>query len=553
MNLATINLIIQILFYLTLCAGVVAQLRGKYKWHDRFQAPVVILNIFFILFVMVPTFRAIAGEIPSGLAQTPIWVTTVHATLGTIAQLLGIYMFLAGFKYVPRKIGVLRYYMWTTFIFWTLTVLFGIGVYIMFYTGDSSAETATVAEHDADLAPEHAADLAEPAPAEAPAEEVVDEHAEVEVIPTEELIAGDVAVVEEHAAEIVEEPAATPAPTPTPAPVQVGLLWFSDGQAHGDQVNLELSGVTPPPAGSVYEVWLEAEGQEPVSVGRPTVTGDTITYTFLDPEGRNLLGIYDRMFISIEPAEDAEPAPSGTVAYRGSVAPDVIEPVRQAIVAAPDTADGDGYAFNARAELVESMALEVNFQQDYSIAEDDLNALKIQAEGILNVIEGANSPNFGDRDGSGDVYVPGASDQFGLLPYLVQVLVRVDAAAQAEGATPQVIQAAEQTRTAAQNSIRWLEEIQALEQQILQVASTAEAVEAVAQVVELTAQLQDASGAGLTDAGQGGILATYTFGQLMGGIEIFSQPVEVAPVATPELIDEHGQEIIDEHGEAVTE
>ena len=46
--LADITLVIQILFFLILCAGVVAQLQGKYKWHDRLQAPVVVLNILFI-------------------------------------------------------------------------------------------------------------------------------------------------------------------------------------------------------------------------------------------------------------------------------------------------------------------------------------------------------------------------------------------------------------------------------------------------------------------------------------------------------------------------
>ena len=138
MNLATINLIIQILFYIALCAGVIAQVRGAYKWHDRFQAPVGVLNILFIIFIMVPTFRAVVlGNIPSGLSEVPTLVTAIHGLLGLIAQGLAIYCMLAGFKILPRKIGVLRYWMRATFVAWTLTLLFGIGVYIIFHPGDS--------------------------------------------------------------------------------------------------------------------------------------------------------------------------------------------------------------------------------------------------------------------------------------------------------------------------------------------------------------------------------------------------------------------------------
>ena len=66
---ADITLIVQILFYLVLCAGVIAQLTGRYHLHDKFQAPVVVLNIVFIIFVMIPTFRFVAGDLPGNLSQ----------------------------------------------------------------------------------------------------------------------------------------------------------------------------------------------------------------------------------------------------------------------------------------------------------------------------------------------------------------------------------------------------------------------------------------------------------------------------------------------------
>lgn len=195
---ADITLVIQILFYLVLCAGVVAQLQGKYKWHDRLQTPIVVLNIFFIVLVMVPAMRTAAGA--GDVTQVPRLVASIHALLGTVAQLLAIYGLLAGFKILPRRIGVLRYWMWAAYTAWTAAVIFGISVYIVFYTPFlATPGEVVVAEHDADLEPE-------PEPtAESPAESVAE-------VPTETAVP-----VEEHAEEMV---AAEPSEEPVQAPAE---------------------------------------------------------------------------------------------------------------------------------------------------------------------------------------------------------------------------------------------------------------------------------------------------------------------------------------------
>lgn len=217
---ADVTLIVQIVFYLMLCAGVVAQLQGKYKWHDRLQVPVVVLNVFFIILVMLPTFRAVAGDLPGNLNQAPAMVTLTHAGLGTLTQLLAIYCLLAGLKILPRKIGTLRYWMWAAYSAWTATIIFGIGVYILFYLTPTAASTAPqpVAEHDADLTGEHAAPFDEsPALADPSADEIVAEHAEppeaqsAQPQPTADVASGPVApsepglVEETPAGELVEE------------------------------------------------------------------------------------------------------------------------------------------------------------------------------------------------------------------------------------------------------------------------------------------------------------------------------------------------------------
>jgi hypothetical protein len=336
-------------------------------------------------------------------------------------------------------------------------------------------------------------------------------------------------------------------------PVRVGLLTVSDDQVHSDKVTLALAGVNPPPDGSVYEAWLEGETEPPLSLGKLTLSGDAINHTFTDPNGRNLLGLYNRMFISVEPASDTDPAPSGVNAFEGEVAPAVMEPIRLAVAAAPDTPDGDGYTLNALNQVLK-IEPEVGFQKDYSIANNDLAALKIQAEGILNIIEGETAPNFGDRDGSGDVYNPG--DGFGLIGsgqgagYLQIIANQAIAAGQAQGVALETAQQALQTQAAVENSISLVEQIRDLELQILQASDTASVADAVNQVVELTSSLTDADGVDLAAPDQGGVRTVYTLAQLMASIEVFpvaGQPAAPAVEPAPELIDEHGAESVSEH------
>lgn len=131
---ADVTLVVQILFFLLLSAGVVAQLQGNHRWHRRLQIPVVLLNLLVIIFVMLPTFGRVSAQLPAAMAQTPVFVAVSHALLGGLAQLLSLYCLLAGLNILPRKFGVLRYWMWSAYTAWTAAIVFGIGVYLVYYT-----------------------------------------------------------------------------------------------------------------------------------------------------------------------------------------------------------------------------------------------------------------------------------------------------------------------------------------------------------------------------------------------------------------------------------
>lgn len=132
---ADLALVGELVFYGLICIAVVAQRRGMYHWHDRIMTPVVVLNLFFIVVIMVLSLRY--ENVPGEFAQRPFepfyLVVVIHAVLGTVAEGLAIYCLLAGHKILPRKIGRLRYWMWATFIVWTAAVVMGVYTYIIWY------------------------------------------------------------------------------------------------------------------------------------------------------------------------------------------------------------------------------------------------------------------------------------------------------------------------------------------------------------------------------------------------------------------------------------
>lgn len=129
-----LTLIAEILFFVLLTIGVVAQRRGNYKWHDRIQTPVVILNAILITWVMILEF--FGQRIPQNALERPnayYVVATLHGLFGLTAAILSIYCLLAGWKILPRKIGQLKKVMWVTYIVWAIAVGLGIALYYVWF------------------------------------------------------------------------------------------------------------------------------------------------------------------------------------------------------------------------------------------------------------------------------------------------------------------------------------------------------------------------------------------------------------------------------------
>jgi uncharacterized membrane protein YozB (DUF420 family) len=134
---ADITLAIEVAMGLVLILGMVLARRQRYRAHAWCQSTVVVLNLIVIAQVMLPSFRGqVAPKIPARLARSFYAVATGHATMGFIAELLGVYIILvAGTRILPERLRFVRYKPWmrTALVIWWLALLLGLTTYARWY------------------------------------------------------------------------------------------------------------------------------------------------------------------------------------------------------------------------------------------------------------------------------------------------------------------------------------------------------------------------------------------------------------------------------------
>ena len=113
-----------------------------------------------------------------------------------------------------------------------------------------------------------------------------------------------------------------------------GTVVVSDGGAMSDKVTFSMSGVTRLESGMAYEGWMVNSGSdEKASTGVMTVLPDgSISHSWSDPDGANLLDIYDTVVITVEPVPDDDPAPSDVIAFSNTLPSDLLDSVRELVV-----------------------------------------------------------------------------------------------------------------------------------------------------------------------------------------------------------------------------
>jgi len=155
---ADLNLVVQVAMGIALLFGMVLARRGNYRAHKYCQSSVMILNLLMIFLIMAPSFhKQVQPQVPGGLKEAYYLVPYIHATLGTIAEVLGLYIVLvAATKLLPKKLRFRRYKPWMRIelALWWLVILIGVSTYYIWYIAASKpAAPAAVVQQQA-AAPE---------------------------------------------------------------------------------------------------------------------------------------------------------------------------------------------------------------------------------------------------------------------------------------------------------------------------------------------------------------------------------------------------------------
>ena len=107
---------------------------GHYVAHRWVQTGTATINAIVVLGVMINSYVThILPGIPGKLLEGDYAVTTVHAIVGLIGILLGIFVVLRGNELVPKALRFNNYklFMRTAYIIYMLATLLGVTVYIL--------------------------------------------------------------------------------------------------------------------------------------------------------------------------------------------------------------------------------------------------------------------------------------------------------------------------------------------------------------------------------------------------------------------------------------
>lgn len=146
---ANLNLAVQLLMGVALLGGMLLARRKRFRAHAICQSAVVLLNLIPIAGYMLPVFRR--GVLPKGstvFADSFYAIPAAHAALGTVAELLGLYIILrAGTNLLPPALRFKNYKRWmrTELALWWLVIALGIATYLVWYKSDSAVPAPVAA------------------------------------------------------------------------------------------------------------------------------------------------------------------------------------------------------------------------------------------------------------------------------------------------------------------------------------------------------------------------------------------------------------------------
>ena len=313
----------------------------------------------------------------------------------------------------------------------------------------------------------------------------------------------------------------------------IAILRFQDKVGIADQSTLIARAMPAPPPGSQYEIWL-MNADERFSLGKftPDNTGKG-ELTFTEPNGLNLLTVYDEVEITIEPRSDPKPEPSGLIAYSFTFPEEGLTHLRYLLSSFPAAPDEKALVQGLYLDVQRLDELTREMQNAHSSG--DSVSLRQKGEEALLLLAGAKSEDHKDWDGNGQI--DDTSDGFGLLlngdnfGYIQAVLGEAEFTAGTPGATQFMIENGEIVKTCSQNLALWTPQLRNLLLTILTSSSETEISGAVDDLMALSDQIlngidADTNGTVDTLSGECAAETLYEYAHYMADMPIL--PVSIA-------------------------
>ena len=347
-------------------------------------------------------------------------------------------------------------------------------------------------------------------------------------VPSSTETAAEVSATMDHTEVAGVPSSASPAPG-APEAEPVGLLRFQDGAAHADQVILTSFSMALLPDGNQYEAWLiEDDGEQRISIGRIILDSENKgSLIYVDPQGRNLIGLYHAIEITVEADPDNSPNPSANIAFSIVLPRGGFTHVRHLLFSFSGNPNQIGFihGLDANTKLLDDSSK----QMLASFEAGDDTGIRLQAERMLNVILGSQSADHKDWNGDRNIDNPG--DGFGMLlngdneGYIHGTSSHANLSLTAQDASQNMLIHGEHVKIAAANIDEWTPQLRDLLIAILEAPPGSDMEGMVRQAVALSSQIRngvDINGNETIEpiAGEGGAITAYQHAYYMADITI---------------------------------
>jgi serine/threonine protein kinase len=309
----------------------------------------------------------------------------------------------------------------------------------------------------------------------------------------------------------------------------LGLLRFQDGTVKADQVTINTTTMSLPPVASQYEAWLITDdGEQRISLGVVKFGQDGQgKLTFVDPQGRNLIGIYHALEITLEPSPDNNPNPSNQVAYSVTLPDEGYMHVRHLLFQFDGNPNKTGFirGLDADTKLLNDEASAMLTALDGKNEAE----IRLQAEKMLNILVGNQSSNYQDWNGDGKTDDP--SDGFGLLlngsnvGYIQGTHQHAELAANSKDATPNMKIHGGHVQICADNIAQWAAQLQTILINIEKTPAGGDFEPLVRQAAAMANQIRNGVDINGNESiepipGEGGVVTAYQHAYYMADMSI---------------------------------